>query len=226
MKKSDRELCSLYRFKHIIEEFTDLFEDQHVYISTESAVEALMELGYKVVENVIFATWNYPNQDTLVSIFGNSKFESHFERDPNKIPFYKIPSIRVSAMIEAHSSAYKISGKGKEEFPLFEKKIYDDLKWIDVPDGVLSYCIANNTITLDAIFSKSRRNGTGRKLFQLFLDEVSRYPDNFFIEIDAYTKDSKMFFQALSSENNFFEPSRTLTKADTYSIGLAEFKKS
>lgn len=223
--KGDKKLCTPYGLKHKVEKYTDYFTDQHVYISEDSAIIALRELGIDIdEEGYVVGWWTHPSFDTIVKIIGNRNFERRFHLHEHQIPFYWIPSLRVTAMIEAYSSAYKYTGK--DDFPLFERYQYEQLRWIEVEGGALAYSVDENDIALDSIYVKTKRNGIGTKLFELFLDEVSNCKDECIVEIDAYTDDSKAFFKSKSKQYSFFKPLRRLTKDDTYSICIGKLKKT
>jgi len=223
MEQGGSKLCTPYGFKHIVEKFTDLFEKEHVYISTESATIALDEMGYLIEDGMVLGEWIYPDRETLLLGLGNSEFKQRFVNKQFLIPFYELPNMRVSAMVKAYSSAYERNGRNK--FPMIDKFRYDELNWIDIENGALSYAVEDGYIVLDTIYAKNRQCGTGKKLFEKFLKEVSSYPDSYYIEIDAFTDDSIAFFEALPAKNNLFKPSRRLSKKNTYSIGVDELKK-
>lgn len=222
--QGDKKLCTPYGLKHKVEKYTDYFTKEHVYISEESAITALKEMGIDTdEEGYIVGEWAYPAFNVLVEALGNSDFERHFALNKYHIPFYQIPSLRVAAMIEAYSYAHERTGK--EDFPVFDSYLYESLKWIEVDGGVLSYREDGDAIILDTIYVQTKRRRVGTKLFELFLDEVLKYQDECVIEIDAYTDDSKEFFSSMQKKYDFFKPSKRLTKPGTYSIAVSELKK-
>lgn len=222
--QGDKKLCTPYGLKHKVEKYTDYFTKEHVYISEESAIIALEEIGIEIdKEGYVVGAWEYPSFELIVEALGNSDFEKYFTQNDYQVPFYRIPHLRVSAMIEAYSSAYERTGK--DDFPLFERYQYEQLKWIEFEGGALAYSKNENEIVFDAIYVKTKRSGVGSKLFKMFLDEVSNYQDDCIIEIDAYTDDSKEFFKAMMKQCDFFKPSKRLTKPSAYSIEIADLKK-
>ncbi len=222
MGEGDRKLCTPYGLKHKVEKYTDYFTEKHVYISENSAIAALGDIGFEIdKEGHVIGEWLYPSFDTIVETIGNRNFEKHFLND-YQIPFYRIPSIRVAAMISAYSTAFE--NKGKIDFPMIERYQYEQLQWIEVDGGALAYSMGDGEIVFDTIYAKAKRNGVGAKLFELFLDEVSTYPDEYVVELDAYTDDSKAFFESMKKRYDFFKPSKRLSKPDTYSIAISEIK--
>lgn len=222
--QGNKKLCTPYGLKHKVEKYTDYFTKEHVYISEESAIIALKEIGFEIdEEGYVVGEWAYPAFDVLVETIGNSDFERHFTLNKYHIPFYQIPSLRVAAMIEAYSSAYERTGI--DDFPVFDSYLYEELQWIELDGGVLAYSMKENEVVFDTIYAKTKRSGVGSKLLTLFLDEVSKYQDDCIVEIDAYTDDSKEFFKAMSKQYDFFKPSKRLTKPETYSIAVVDIKQ-
>ncbi len=220
--KGEKKLCTPYGLKHKVEKYTEYFIKGREYISENSAIAALGDTGFKIDdEGYVVGEWLYPSFDTIVETIGNRDFEKHFS-NVHIIPFYNIPRFRVTAMIAAHSSACE--NKGGIDFPLFESDKYGQMQWIEIDGGALAYRMDDDVILFDTIYVKIKRKGVGTKLFDLFLEEVSSYPDDYYIEIDAFTDDSIAFFEALSGKNNLFKPSRRLSKKNTYSIGIDELK--
>lgn len=222
--QGDKKLCTPYGLKHKVERFAEHFTMERTYIPEKSAITALNDMSIHVdEEGYVIGEWIYPSLDELVETIGNNDFEKHFALQKYHTPFYRIPSMRVTAMIEAYSYAYERTGK--EDFPVFDSYLYESLKWIEVDGGALSYREDGDAIILDTIYVQTKRGGVGTKLFELFLDEVLKYQDECVIEIDAYTDDSKEFFSSMQKKYDFFKPSKRLTKPDTYSIAVSELKK-
>lgn len=222
--QGDKKLCTPYGLKHKVEKYTDYFANEHVYISEESATIALKEIGFTIdEEGYAVGEWTYPAFDVLVETIGNRDFERRFTLNKYHIPFYQIPSLRVTAMIEAYSSAYERTGK--DDFPVFDCYLYEQLQWIELEGGALAYSENANEIVFDTIYVKSKRSGVGSKLFELFLNEVSSCHNDCIVEIDAYTDDSKEFFKSMSNRYDFFKPSKRSTKPDAYSVAVADVKQ-
>lgn len=223
IKKSEMNGLTVGEIKHLVEKYTDYFTKKHLYISRESTTIALKELGFEVnKEGYLNGSLVYPSFNILVDTIGNSDFEKNFEKNNYQIPFYRIPSMRVSAMIDAHSPTY--INNGNNGFPFFDSFLYKQLKWIEIDGGLLAYNKNENEITLDVIYVTTKRIGIGNKLFELFIGEILNYQEDCIIEIDAFTNDSKEFFKEMNKKYSFFKPSKKLKKDNTYSIAIADIK--
>ena len=65
-------------------------------------------------------------------------------------------------MIEAYSSACERTGR--DDFPVFDSYLYEELKWIEVDGGVLSYKEDGDAIILDTIYVNTKGRGIGSTL--------------------------------------------------------------
>lgn len=221
--KGDKELCSVYGLKQRAEKFIGLFVGGNKYVSKEAAFLALTERGVKMEGDTVYGEWVYPSFSALRSALGGEEFNTIFTNSLKGIPFYAIPSDRVRAMIEAHSTAW--IKNGNRDFPIFDRYHYERLNWKEVEDGgILAYRVDDDVIMLDTIYVTKKRSGTGTALFQSFLNTLCEYDDEMEVVVDAYTDDSKEFFKRIASRYAYVKPTNRFNKSDVYSFFVKETK--
>lgn len=226
VESGEERLCSIGEYKHSIEHFSEVFGGERHYIPREVAGEVLSGMGYSIKDDVVCGEWKYPTYEELYSTLGSDDFDRRFIGDQIDYPFYRIPSSRVKAMVNAYSAAHDLNGRYRL-FPIFKYYEIQSMCWVEYDGGTLGYMDREDEVFLDTIYTPRKRSGVGTSLFVRFLKEMSDGHRNNSVEIviDAYTDDSKAFFGSMAKRYNFMRESERFGRSGAYTFSIQDIKE-